>query len=76
VRSSHVRRGSASAERREDYSILFDDGRVERLGFTADSSGETLRRCAEFVCARTGKPLRVVKFPDEVKAIATGEESR
>jgi hypothetical protein len=72
VLSTHVSGGMRPKEERRHH-LIFEDGSV--LG-GRDLSGCWPRRderWIEFIRAKTGKPLRVVKFPSEVEEIAAGE---
>jgi hypothetical protein len=69
VRSTNVLEKGAPKEQ-DGYYVVLKDGRVVEPFFSWRVDPDEGRRWAEFVCARTGKPLRVVQFPDEAMALA------
>src|SRR5262249_36649691 len=69
VQSPHFG-GTGGTVAQDGYFVHFDDGRTERLHFYRTVEPDEGRRLMEFVCARTGKPLHVVQFPNEAKAFA------
>jgi hypothetical protein len=69
IRSTHSKDDKQVVRELEGRFVLFEDGRLERIQYVG-STMERWRLWDEFVCNKTGKPLRVVKFPEEVQAIA------
>jgi hypothetical protein len=67
--STHLKREGKPSQQ-DRYYVTFDDGRVLNSSRMPnfDPSADEYRRMIEFVSRKTGKPIRLVQFPDEVRA--------